>query len=290
MGKHHSPRFLQLVQEAKKHIRETTVDEVKARLDRGEKLCIVDVREESEWAKDHLPGAVYLGKGVIERDVEQRLPDCGRGDHPLLRRRFSLGAGGGESAEDGLHERPVDGRRCPRLARQGLSADIRLSFSLRLALQSSQRFQTLTNQRLMAAIDRLIIAASFRQVRLRHPAHRRIVAVLITFVAELLCAAVMRIAQMLRHRQRSSGTYILARSTDRHCRGIGLRSRGDIGDGLRQRELAFGQADELTACRAAAATTSACGSALPTSSDAQMTMRRAMKRGSSPASSIRASQ
>ena len=77
MGKHHSPRFLQLVQEAKKHIRETNVDEVKARLDRGEKLCLVDVREESEWAKDHLPGAVHLGKGVIERDVEQQLPDAG---------------------------------------------------------------------------------------------------------------------------------------------------------------------------------------------------------------------
>jgi rhodanese-related sulfurtransferase len=50
---------------------------VKARLDRGEKLCLVDVREESEWVKDHLPGAVYLGKGVIERDIEQRLPDTG---------------------------------------------------------------------------------------------------------------------------------------------------------------------------------------------------------------------
>jgi rhodanese-related sulfurtransferase len=75
MGKHHSPRFLQLVQEAKKYVRETTVDEVKARLDRGEKFHLVDVREESEWAKDHLPGAIHLGKGVIERDVEQRLPD-----------------------------------------------------------------------------------------------------------------------------------------------------------------------------------------------------------------------
>jgi rhodanese-related sulfurtransferase len=77
MGKHHSPRFLQIVQEAKKHIRETNVEEVKARLDRGEKLCLVDVREESEWAKDHLPGAVYLGKGVIERDIEQKWPDTG---------------------------------------------------------------------------------------------------------------------------------------------------------------------------------------------------------------------
>jgi rhodanese-related sulfurtransferase len=78
MGKHHSPRFLQLVQDAKKRIRETTVEEVKQRLDRGEKLCLVDVREESEWAKDHLPGAIYLGKGVIERDIEQRLPDTAR--------------------------------------------------------------------------------------------------------------------------------------------------------------------------------------------------------------------
>jgi rhodanese-related sulfurtransferase len=49
---------------------------VKARLDRGEKLCLIDVREESEWAKDHLPGAVHLGKGVIERDIETRLPDA----------------------------------------------------------------------------------------------------------------------------------------------------------------------------------------------------------------------
>lgn len=76
MGKQHSPRFLHIVQEAKKHIRETTVEDVKARLDRGEKLCLVDVREESEWVKDHLPGAVHLGKGILERDIEGRLPDC----------------------------------------------------------------------------------------------------------------------------------------------------------------------------------------------------------------------
>jgi rhodanese-related sulfurtransferase len=75
MGKHHSPRFLQIVQEAKKQIREITIEEVKIRLDRGENLCLVDVREESEWAKDHLPGAIHLGKGIIERDIESRLPD-----------------------------------------------------------------------------------------------------------------------------------------------------------------------------------------------------------------------
>ena len=77
MGKQHAPRFLHIVQEAKKHIRETNVEEVKTRLDRGEKLCLVDVREESEWAKDHLPGAIHLGKGVIERDIEAHLPDTG---------------------------------------------------------------------------------------------------------------------------------------------------------------------------------------------------------------------
>jgi rhodanese-related sulfurtransferase len=71
----HSPRFLRLVDEVKKRIREVTVDDVKAKLDRGEKLHLIDVREESEWARDHLPGAIHLGKGVIERDVEQRLPN-----------------------------------------------------------------------------------------------------------------------------------------------------------------------------------------------------------------------
>jgi len=71
----HAPGFLKLVNDAKKRIRETNVDEVKARLDRGEKFVLIDVREESEYAKDHLPGAVHLGKGVIERDIEQRVPD-----------------------------------------------------------------------------------------------------------------------------------------------------------------------------------------------------------------------
>ncbi len=75
MAAQHSQRFLQIVNDAKKRVRETTVDEVKQRMDRGEKFLLVDVREESEWAKDHLPGAIHLGKGVIERDVEQKVPD-----------------------------------------------------------------------------------------------------------------------------------------------------------------------------------------------------------------------
>ena len=75
MGHQHPPRFLAIVDDAKKRVRETTVDAVKTRLDRGDKFLLVDVREESEYAKDHLPGAIHLGKGVIERDVEAKVPD-----------------------------------------------------------------------------------------------------------------------------------------------------------------------------------------------------------------------
>jgi rhodanese-related sulfurtransferase len=74
---HHSKRFLSLVQDAKSRIRETNVIEVKQRLDRGENLLLIDVREESEWEQGHLPGAHYLGKGVIERDIERMFPDPG---------------------------------------------------------------------------------------------------------------------------------------------------------------------------------------------------------------------
>ena len=73
----HAPRFLKIVDDARSRIQETNVDEVKRMLDAGEKFVLVDVREESEFAKDHLPGAVHLGKGVIERDVEARVPDLG---------------------------------------------------------------------------------------------------------------------------------------------------------------------------------------------------------------------
>ena len=71
----HAPGFLKIVDDARSRVKETTVDEIKRRLDRGEKFMVVDVREESEFAKDHLPGAVHLGKGIIERDIEARVPD-----------------------------------------------------------------------------------------------------------------------------------------------------------------------------------------------------------------------
>ena len=75
MAHQHSPRFLKIVEDAKRRIRDVSIDDVKAKLDRGEKFLLVDVREESEYAADHLPGAVHLGKGIIERDVEDRVPD-----------------------------------------------------------------------------------------------------------------------------------------------------------------------------------------------------------------------
>jgi len=75
MAHQHPPRFLKIVDDAKTRVRETNVDQVKKRLDKGDKFVLVDVREESEFAKDHLPGAVHLGKGIIERDIEARVPD-----------------------------------------------------------------------------------------------------------------------------------------------------------------------------------------------------------------------
>ncbi len=74
MAHQHSARFLKIVEDARSRIRETSIDDVKARLDRGESFLLLDVREESEFAKDHLPGAIHLGKGIIERDVEERVP------------------------------------------------------------------------------------------------------------------------------------------------------------------------------------------------------------------------
>lgn len=75
MAHQHPPRFLKIVDDAKMRVRETNVDEVKKRMDRRDKFILVDVREESEYAKDHLPSAIHLGKGVIERDIEARVPD-----------------------------------------------------------------------------------------------------------------------------------------------------------------------------------------------------------------------
>jgi len=75
MAHNHPPRFLKIVDDARSRVRETNVDEVKKRLDRGDKFVLVDVREDREYDADHIVGAVHLGKGVIERDIEAKYPD-----------------------------------------------------------------------------------------------------------------------------------------------------------------------------------------------------------------------
>lgn len=71
----HAERFLKLVAESKSKVRECTIADIKPRLDRGDEFFLVDTREESEWAAGHLPKAIHLGKGVIERDIEGAIPD-----------------------------------------------------------------------------------------------------------------------------------------------------------------------------------------------------------------------
>ena len=71
----HSPRFLAIVDAARREIRECTIEDVKRKLDDGVSFHLVDVREASEFAQGRLPGAIHLGKGVIERDVEQAIPE-----------------------------------------------------------------------------------------------------------------------------------------------------------------------------------------------------------------------
>lgn len=72
----HTPRFLEIVDEARRNIAETDVDAVRRRLERGDRFHLVDVREESEYAAGHVPGARHIGKGVIERDIETAIPDA----------------------------------------------------------------------------------------------------------------------------------------------------------------------------------------------------------------------
>jgi rhodanese-related sulfurtransferase len=71
----HSPGFLRVVDEARRTIREVTAADVKARLDRGDSFILIDVREDREYAVDFIPGARHLGRGVLERDIEQAFPD-----------------------------------------------------------------------------------------------------------------------------------------------------------------------------------------------------------------------
>ena len=75
MAPDHADGFLKLVRDAKSRIKEEDFRETKKRLDAGEKIIVVDTREDSEWARGHIPGAIHLGRGVIERDIEKTVPD-----------------------------------------------------------------------------------------------------------------------------------------------------------------------------------------------------------------------
>ena len=75
MAGRHSEKFLALVEEARQRIQELSVEQLKEKLDRGETFHLLDVREGEEFARGRLPGAASLCKGIIERDIEQRVPD-----------------------------------------------------------------------------------------------------------------------------------------------------------------------------------------------------------------------
>jgi len=76
MAHQHPPRFLKIVNDAKQRVRETSVDAVKARLDRGEKFVLVDVREDREFDSDHLPGAVHMGRASLNAILRPSIPIC----------------------------------------------------------------------------------------------------------------------------------------------------------------------------------------------------------------------
>jgi rhodanese-related sulfurtransferase len=77
MAMHHNPGFLKIVNDAKARVKETDIDGYKAMLARDEKPLLVDIREDAEYAAGHAVGAVHIGKGVIERDIETKVPEKG---------------------------------------------------------------------------------------------------------------------------------------------------------------------------------------------------------------------
>jgi rhodanese-related sulfurtransferase len=88
----HSPGFLKVVNEARPKVKEITIEQARERLKRNPQAVLLDVREDSEWQKGHAAGAVHLGKGILERDIEKMFPDpkaeiimyCGGGYRSVL--------------------------------------------------------------------------------------------------------------------------------------------------------------------------------------------------------------
>lgn len=75
MTPHHSPGFLKLVAEARTRIREFAIDEYRRRVEAGEPWVLIDTREDHEWARGRLPGAIHMSRGIIERDIEHTFAD-----------------------------------------------------------------------------------------------------------------------------------------------------------------------------------------------------------------------
>ena len=73
--KQHSSQFLKLVAEAKNRIQEISAQTLKTKMEHHEPLCVIDVREDNEWPTGHIPHAIHMGKGIIERDIEKQIPD-----------------------------------------------------------------------------------------------------------------------------------------------------------------------------------------------------------------------
>ena len=71
----HSPRFLQIVNEARAKVRECSIEDLKTVLDSGSRVLVFDTREDHEWANGHIPGAIHLSKGIVERDIERVVPN-----------------------------------------------------------------------------------------------------------------------------------------------------------------------------------------------------------------------
>jgi len=71
----HSPRFDKLCNDARAHVTEISAEDVNARIGKGDSFALIDVREESEFAKGRIKGARHLGRGIIERDIEKAYPD-----------------------------------------------------------------------------------------------------------------------------------------------------------------------------------------------------------------------
>jgi len=88
----HSPGFLKMVNDARHGVKEITIEQARERLAKNPKAVLLDVREDLEWQKSHAQEAVHLGKGILERDLENMFPDpntelimyCGGGFRSIL--------------------------------------------------------------------------------------------------------------------------------------------------------------------------------------------------------------